>query len=71
MLAKNLVILWVPGAMPLESLWRGEELRATALAAALDDLAIKATDPSFNLRKRTCNELDTAPVVNSFAVTQV
>ena len=71
MLAKDLVILWVSGAMPPESLWRGEELRATALAAAFDDLAVKATDPSFNPRRRTCNELDTAPVMNSLTVTQV
>lgn len=71
MLTKNLVILWVSSAMPRESLWCGEELCATALAAAFGHLAIKATDPRFNQRWRQRNELDTAPVVNSLAVTQV
>jgi hypothetical protein len=49
MLTKYLVILWVSGAMPLESFQCCEELRATALAAAVGYSAIKATDPGFNL----------------------
>ena len=49
MFTKDLVILWVSGAMPRESLRRSEELRATALAAAIGYSAIKATDPGFNL----------------------
>ena len=71
MLTKDLVIFGVSGAMPCEPLRRGEEVRATALAAAVGYLAIEATDPRFNLRRRQRNEFDTAPVVNSLAISQV
>lgn len=71
MLTKDLVILWVSGAMPCEPLRCGEELRATALAAAFGYLAIKTTDPGFNLRRRKLNDLDTTPVMNGLAVTQI
>ena len=71
MLTKDLVIFGVSGAMPRESLRCSKELRATALAPAVGYLAIEATDPRFNLRRREHNEFDTAPVMNSLAVTLV
>ena len=68
MLTKDLVIFGVSCAMPCESLRRGKELRATALAPAVGYLAIEATDPRFHLRGREHNKFDTAPVMNSLAV---
>ncbi len=71
MLTKDLMIFGVSGAMPHEPLRSGKELRATALAAAVDYFAIEATNPRLNLRRRERNEFDTASVMNSLAVTLV
>src|SRR5581483_2971631 len=49
MLTKDLVILWISSTMPAEPLRGSEELCATTLTPAFGYLAIKATDPGFNL----------------------
>jgi hypothetical protein len=70
-LAENLVVLGITGAVPLQAITSHKQPCAAALASALGHAAVEPTNPGFGMQGTSLDELDTAPVMDGFAVAKV
>lgn len=71
MFAKDLMILWISCAVPLQALVCGRKLSTTALATTFGYATVEASDPRFDVGGAIFDEFYTAAIMNGFAIANV